>query len=69
MKSWSAKRILAVFYLTGTAGNAGTQSLAVTVRRLAINDDKENSFMKTVVGEVLTGLFTGAITGLTILLS
>ena len=64
----SEASILAVFIslITGTAGNAGTQSLAVAVRRLAINDDKENSFMKTVVGEVLTGLFTGAITGLTI---
>ncbi len=64
----SEASILAVFIslITGTAGNAGTQSLAVAVRRLAMNDDKDSSFMMTVIGEVLTGLVTGAITGLTI---
>ncbi len=64
----SEASILAVFIslITGTAGNAGTQSLAVAVRRLAINDDKESSFFRTVISEVLTGLVTGAITGLTI---
>ena len=64
----SEASILAVFIslITGTAGNAGTQSLAVAVRRLAISDDKEKSFMRTVIGEVLTGLVTGAVTGLTI---
>ncbi|EOT43912.1 MULTISPECIES: magnesium transporter [Enterococcus] len=64
----SEASILAVFIslITGTAGNAGTQSLAVAVRRLAINDDKENNFVKTVVSEILTGLVTGFITGLTI---
>ncbi|KAF1302105.1 magnesium transporter [Enterococcus saccharolyticus] len=64
----SEASILAVFIslITGTAGNAGTQSLAVAVRRLAMNDDKENSFFATVIGEVLTGIVTGAITGLTI---
>ncbi|BCA86413.1 magnesium transporter MgtE [Enterococcus saigonensis] len=64
----SEASILAVFIslITGTAGNAGTQSLAVAVRRLAINDDKENNFVKTVISEILTGLVTGFITGLTI---
>ncbi|WP_424685476.1 magnesium transporter [Enterococcus sp.] len=64
----SEASILAVFIslITGTAGNAGTQSLAVAVRRLAMNDDKQNSFLRTVISEVLTGLVTGAITGLTI---
>lgn len=64
----SEASILAVFIslITGTAGNAGTQSLAVAVRRLAINDDAEKSFWRTVLSEVLTGLVTGAITGLTI---
>lgn len=64
----SEASILAVFIslITGTAGNAGTQSLAVAVRRLAINDDSEKSFFRTVLSEVLTGLVTGAITGLTI---
>jgi magnesium transporter len=64
----SEASILAVFIslITGTAGTAGTQSLAVAVRRLAMNDDKSNTFFATVIGEVLTGLVTGAITGLTI---
>lgn len=64
----SEASILAVFIslITGTAGNAGTQSLAVAVRRLAITEDKERSFLGIVIGEILTGLFTGAITGLTI---
>lgn len=60
--------ILAVFIslITGTAGNAGTQSLAVAVRRLAISDDKDDGFIKLIVGEVLTGLITGSVTGLVI---
>lgn len=66
----SEASILAVFIslITGTAGNAGTQSLAVAVRRLAMNDNKKNNFLTIVVGEVLTGLVTGAITGITIFL-
>lgn len=66
----SEASILAVFIslITGTAGNAGTQSLAVAVRRLATNDDKKNNFLTTVVSETLTGLVTGAITGGTIFL-
>lgn len=64
----SKASILAVFIslITGTAGNAGTQSLAVAVRRLAINDSKNNSFIRVILAEVLTGLITGAITGVTI---
>ena len=64
----SEASILAVFIslITGTAGNAGTQSLAVAVRRLAINDDRASGFFMTVLGEIITGLVTGAITGLTI---
>lgn len=64
----SEASILAVFIslITGTAGNAGTQSLAVAVRRLAMNDSKSNSFIRVIISEVLTGLITGLITGLTI---
>ncbi|MFV0557704.1 MAG: magnesium transporter [Enterococcus sp.] len=64
----SEASILAVFIslITGTAGNAGTQSLAVAVRRLAMPDERENSIIKTIVGETLTGLVTGVITGITI---
>ena len=51
----SEASILAVFIslITGTAGNAGTQSLAVAVRRLAISDDKDHGFVRLVLAEVL----------------
>lgn len=64
----SEASILAVFIslITGTAGNAGTQSLAVAVRRLAISDEKDNSFGRLILSEVLTGLVTGAVTGVAI---
>ena len=66
----SEASILAVFIslITGTAGNAGTQSLAVAVRRLAISDDKDHGFVRLVLAEVLTGVVTGAVTGMTIFL-
>jgi magnesium transporter len=64
----SQASILAVFIslITGTAGNAGTQSLAVAVRRLAVSDEKDNSFTRLILSEVLTGLVTGAVTGIAI---
>ena len=64
----SKASILAVFIslITGTAGNAGTQSLAVAVRRLAISDDSDKNFKKLIIGEVLTGLVTGFVTGITL---
>ncbi|EOH98948.1 magnesium transporter mgtE [Enterococcus moraviensis ATCC BAA-383] len=64
----SEASILAVFIslITGTAGNAGTQSLAVAVRRLAISDEKDNNFSRLIISEVLTGLVTGAVTGVAI---
>lgn len=62
--------ILAVFIslITGTAGNAGTQSLAVAVRKLAVSDDKELNFFSLVMSEILTGIITGAVTGVVIFL-
>nr|WP_239574067.1 magnesium transporter [Enterococcus ureilyticus] len=64
----SEASILAVFIslITGTAGNAGTQSLAVAVRRLAVTDEKDNNFGRLIISEVLTGLVTGAVTGVAI---
>jgi len=64
----SEASVLAVFIslITGTAGNAGTQSLAVAVRRLAVQNEKGNNFFRMILSELLTGLVTGAITGLTI---
>ena len=66
----SEASILAVFIslITGTAGNAGTQSLAVAVRRLAMKDEKDSNFGRLILSEVLTGLVTGAVTGLIIMI-
>ncbi|MGX7030552.1 magnesium transporter [Vagococcus zengguangii] len=64
----SEASILAVFIslITGTAGNAGTQSLAVAVRRLAMQED-DRSFIRLIFSELVTGIITGLITGLTIM--
>ena len=66
----SEASILAVFIslITGTAGNAGTQSLAVAVRKLAVTDDKELSFISLIISEILTGIITGGVTGVVIFL-
>jgi magnesium transporter len=55
--------ILAVFIslITGTAGNAGTQALALAVRRLAVGTD--NTAWKNFWSEVLAGLLVGTATG------
>ncbi|KRL66250.1 magnesium transporter MgtE [Companilactobacillus versmoldensis DSM 14857 = KCTC 3814] len=60
--------ILAVFIstITGTAGNAGTQSLAVAVRRLATDEIDRSDFFKLLGKELLTGVLTGVVTGLSI---
>lgn len=64
----SKASVLAIFIslITGTAGNAGTQSLAVSVRRISINDEENKSFLALIMAEIATGLVTGAVTGLTI---
>ncbi len=57
--------VLAVFMpvIAGMGGNAGSQALAVTVRRLALRDDV-GADPRTVVGkEVLVGLVNGALLG------
>lgn len=66
----SQASILAIFVssITGTAGNAGTQSLAVAVRRLASRDEDQPSVYRQFFIELLTGLVTGLVTGLTIFL-
>ena len=49
--------------IAGMGGNAGSQALAVTVRRLALRDDV-GADPRTVVGkEVLVGLVNGAVLG------
>ncbi|QBO35303.1 magnesium transporter [Periweissella cryptocerci] len=64
----SQAAILAVFIslITGTAGNAGTQSLAVAVRKIALNE--ENPLWKVILTEITIGLLIGVITGVTIFL-
>ncbi|KRK79316.1 magnesium transporter [Companilactobacillus nodensis] len=62
--------ILAVFIstITGTAGNAGTQSLAVAVRRLAVEEIDRHEFFKLIGKELLTGFITGVVTGISVTL-
>lgn len=57
---------LFITLVTGTAGNAGTQSLAVAVRRLSLPDDESTSFFALIFREIITGLVSGAVTGGTI---
>ncbi|KRK32739.1 magnesium transporter [Loigolactobacillus bifermentans] len=63
----SEASVLAVFIslITGTAGNAGTQSLAVAVRRLAFKDQTHTA-MKLLLTELITGVMIGVVTGATI---
>jgi len=56
--------VLAIFIslITGTAGNAGTQSLAVAVRRLATNNHLK--IARLILNEIATGIIIGVITGI-----
>ncbi|MCR8969433.1 magnesium transporter [Facklamia sp. 7083-14-GEN3] len=56
-----------VTLITGTAGNAGTQSLAVAVRKLT-NKSEDDKFFDSFGFELLTGVVTGLVVGLTIAL-
>ncbi|HEX7050995.1 MAG TPA: magnesium transporter [Longimicrobiales bacterium] len=57
--------ILAVIMpvIAGMGGNAGTQALAVTVRRLALSDERDARRWGVVGKEVLVGLVNGAALG------
>ncbi|AMC00063.1 magnesium transporter MgtE [Aerococcus urinaehominis] len=58
---------LFITLITGTAGNAGTQSLAVAVRRLAAPEDAEDkTLFSLILREITTGLISGLITGIVI---
>jgi len=53
-----------IMFLTtimGTSGNAGTQSLAVAVRRIASKDEEKKSFVRMIISELATGMITGLI--------
>lgn len=64
----SQAAVLAVFIslITGTAGNAGTQSLAVAIRRLGERDQGNRSLGKMVLNELATGVVTGTIAGIAV---
>jgi magnesium transporter len=50
--------------IAGMGGNAATQSLAVTVRRISLNDLSDAQAYNTVLKEFLVGLINGAANGL-----
>lgn len=65
-----AKLSIIAGYMTmiaGMGGNAATQSLAVTVRRISLNDLTDNQAYRTVLKEFTVGLINGAVTGLIVL--
>ncbi|NVY96807.1 magnesium transporter [Lactobacillus sp. DCY120] len=66
----SQASILAVFIslITGTAGNAGTQSLAVAVRRLSFGNEHTKKLFGLLSKEFITGILIGLVTGFTIFL-
>ncbi|MFD2865227.1 magnesium transporter [Mucilaginibacter antarcticus] len=56
-----------VAYLTiisGMGGNAATQALAVTIRRISLTDLTDNQAYRTVLKEFSVGLINGAVNGL-----
>jgi magnesium transporter len=52
--------------IAGMGGNAGTQALAVTVRRLALGLIPVNVFTQVVGKEILVGIINGLVMGLTV---
>jgi magnesium transporter len=54
--------------IAGMGGNAATQALAVTVRRISLNDLTDNQAFRTVLKEFTVGLINGAVNGFIIFL-
>jgi magnesium transporter len=52
--------------IAGMGGNAGTQALAVTVRRLALGQIPVHLFTQVVGKEILVGIFNGLVMGTTV---
>jgi magnesium transporter len=52
--------------IAGMGGNAGTQALAVTVRRLALGLMPVNMFTRVVGKEILVGIINGMVMGVTV---
>ncbi len=53
--------------IAGMGGNAATQALAVTVRRISLSDLTDNQAYNTVLKEFLVGMLNGAANGLVVL--
>lgn len=53
--------------IAGMGGNAATQALAVTVRRISLYDLTDNQAYRAVLKEFTVGLINGAVTGLIVL--
>lgn len=62
--------VLSVFVtlITGTAGNAGTQSLAVAVRKIGSPKSAQHNWLSMIGQELTTGIVSGIVTGLAIIL-
>jgi magnesium transporter len=54
--------------IAGMGGNAATQALAVTVRRISLNDLTDNQAYRTVLKEFTVGMINGAVNGFIIFL-
>lgn len=52
--------------IAGMGGNAATQALAVTVRRITLSDLSDNQAYNTVIKEFTVGLVNGAVIGLVV---
>ncbi|HET8829139.1 MAG TPA: magnesium transporter [Pelobium sp.] len=54
--------------IAGMGGNAATQALAVTIRRITLSDLTDHQAYRTVVKEFTVGLINGAVTGFVVFL-
>lgn len=54
--------------IAGMGGNAATQALAVTVRRISLSDLTDTQAYRTVLKEITVGLINGAANGLIVLI-
>ena len=54
--------------IAGMGGNAATQALAVTVRRITLSDLSDNQAYRTVVKEFTVGLINGGVSGIIVFL-
>jgi magnesium transporter len=50
--------------VAGVAGNGATQTLAVTIRRIAMDGGIANSYMRVILKELSVGLFNGCLLGI-----